>query len=146
MKKLFYSLFLTVLFLSCGNNPKSNKADSQSTEVAQGDRIEVIYFHGAQRCITCRAIEEHTKALLENVYAQELENGTVVYRTIDISKKENKEIADKYEVTWSSLFINKWADGKETPNNMTDFAFSYAKGSPDKFTAGIREKIEELKN
>ena len=27
---------------------------------------------------------------------------------------------------------------------MTDFGFSYAKGSPDVFKAGVKKKIEEL--
>jgi len=36
-------------------------------------------------------------------------------------------IADKYEVTWSSLFVNGWKDGKENVNNMTEFSFSNAR-------------------
>ena len=29
---------------------------------------------------------------------------------------------------------------------MTEYAFSYAKGQPDTFKTGIKDKIEELKN
>lgn len=46
---------------------------------------------------------------------------------IDISKKENEAIADRYEVTWSSLFVNGWKDGKENVNNMTEFSFPMRK-------------------
>ena len=60
---------------------------------------------------------------------------------IDISKKENGQIADKYEVTWSSLFVNGWKDGKENVNNMTEFSFSNARKSPDKFKEGIKNKV-----
>ena len=63
---------------------------------------------------------------------------------IDISKKENGQIADKYEVTWSSLFVNGWKDGKENVNNMTEFSFSNARKSPDKFKEGIKNKVDEL--
>lgn len=62
----------------------------------------------------------------------------------DISKKENEAIADKYEVTWSSLFVNGWKDGKENVNNMTEFSFSNARNAPDKFKEGIKSKIDEL--
>lgn len=79
----------------------------ETQAAVNSNRIEVLYFHGTQRCITCRAIEKHTKELLDSLYSNELENDTIVYRTIDISKKENEDIANKYEVTWSSLFINK---------------------------------------
>lgn len=118
----------------------------ETQAAVNSNRIEVLYFHGTQRCITCRAIEKHTKELLDSLYSNELENGTIVYRTIDISKKENEDIANKYEVTWSSLFINKWNNNKEQVNNLTDYVFSYAKGQPDTFKAGLEDKIAELQN
>ena len=59
-------------------------------------------------------------------------------------QKKKKAITDKYEVTWSSLFVNGWKDGEEDVNNMTEFSFSYAKNAPDKFKEGIKSKIDEL--
>ena len=106
--------------------------------------LKVLYFHGAQRCITCRAIEANTVALLDSLYSQEKANGKIIYKVVDISKKENEAIADKYEVTWSSLFVNGWKDGKENVNNMTEFSFSNARNAPDKFKEGIKSKIDEL--
>lgn len=154
MKKVLYLLFAATVFISCGNstNKKSattaqadTKTETEANVAINPDRIEVLYFHGAQRCITCRAIEKHTKELLDSLYSGELGNGAIIYKAIDISQKENESIADKYEVTWSSLFVNKWDNGNEQVNNMTDYAFSYAKGQPETFKAGLTEKIEELK-
>ena len=96
------------------------------------------------RCITCRAIETNTKALLDNLYSKEIASGRIVYRIIDISQKKNGPIADKYEVTWSSLFVNGWKSGQEKVNNMTEFSFANAKSHPDKFKNGIKDKIDEL--
>ena len=88
---------------ACGNsNAKSNKA---TEEQSQKDRVEVLYFHGKQRCATCMAIEKNAKEAVEAQFADELKNGTVVFKSIDISKAENEKIAEKYEVTLSSLFI-----------------------------------------
>lgn len=152
MKKVLFLMFTATVLLSCGNgtNKKSGTAGQTETQtmanaLSNPDRIEVLYFHGAQRCITCRAIEKHTKELLDSLYASEMENGTIVYKAIDISQKENQDIAEKYEVTWSSLFINKWDNGNENANNMTEYAFSYAKGQPETFKTGLKDKIEELK-
>ena len=58
--------------------------------------------------------------------------------------KEGEKIADQYEVTWSSLFVNRWKDGQEQRNNMTEFAFSKATSDPEGFKAGLKEKIEIL--
>lgn len=143
MKKLFYVLLVGIILISCGNGAKG-KAETTTSEPKQTDHVEVLYFHGAQRCITCRAIEANTKALLDSLYSKEIASGKIVYKIIDISKKENEPIADKYEVTWSSLFVNGWKNGKENINNMTEFSFANAKGYPDKFKDGIKNKIDEL--
>ena len=143
MRKLFCLLIATLVFISCGNGSKKKTGEYKAEEI-QSNRIEVLYFHGAQRCITCRAIETNTVALLDGLYSNEKADGKIIYKVIDISKKENEAIADKYEVTWSSLFVNGWKDGKENVNNMTEFSFSNAKNTPDKFKEGIKSKIDEL--
>lgn len=143
MKKIFYLLITTFVLLSCGNNPKK-QADISSEEVSQQNRIEILYFYSAQRCVTCRAIETHTVTLLDSLYSKEQTDGKIIYKVIDISKKENEPIADKYEVTWSSLFVNGWKDGNEKVNNLTEFSFANARNAPDKFKEGIKSKINEL--
>ncbi len=47
---------------------------------------------------------ENAKEAVEAQFEAQLKNGALVFKTIDISKEENEAIADKYEVTWSSLF------------------------------------------
>lgn len=145
MKPILFILTLVALF-SCGNSSKANSQTNTPTAKSgiSKDYIEVLYFHGKQRCITCNTIEKLTKEVLDKDFVQQLKDGKIVFKIIDISKKENEKIAEKYEVTWSSLFVNKWKGGKETPNNMTEFAFSYAKSSPDVFKEGLIKKINEL--
>ena len=82
--------------------------------------------------------------MLDTYFVNEVKSGKIQYRIIDISQPVNEKIADKYEVSWSSLFVNKWKKGKETKNNLTDFAFSYAKSSPAQFKTGLKKKIDEL--
>ncbi|NCC09693.1 MAG: thioredoxin [Bacteroidia bacterium] len=108
------------------------------------DRIEVIYFHGKQRCVTCRAVEKATKEVLDTSFANEVKSGKIQYRIIDISQPSNEKIAEKYEVSWSSLFVNRWKKGQEAKNNLTELAFSYAKKSPDRFKSALKKKLEEL--
>lgn len=105
--------------------------------------VEVLYFHGAMRCITCNAIEKQTKELIEADYKKEIKDGVLVFKVIDISKKENEKIADKYEVTFSSLFVNINKEGKETKDNLTKFGFSTARYKPEEFKAGLKKKIDE---
>ncbi len=142
MKKILFILLVFIGVSSCGSN-QSNKTKT-SSETSSKDIVEVIYFHGKKRCITCNAIENLTKEVINTNFAQQLESGDISFKIIDISTKEGEKIADNYEVTWSSIYINKWENGKESRNNMTEFGFSNAKGSPDVFKAGIKKKIDEL--
>lgn len=138
MKNLLMIIALMIGLVSCGNGEKA--ADEKSMEK---DRVEVMYFHGKQRCLTCRAIEKGANEVLNTMFANEMKDSTLVFKTVDISTPEGEKIADKYEVTWSSLFVNKWKDGKETRNNMTEFGFGNARKNPDAFKKELADKIRE---
>lgn len=138
MKKLLLIFALITGLMSCAGREKT--ADAPTTET---DRVEVIYFHGKQRCATCKAIENRTKEVVNSMFANELQNGALVIRTIDISTPEGEQLADKYEVAWSSLFVNRWENGKETRNNMTEFGFGNARNNPEVFKTELADKIRE---
>lgn len=147
MNKLILALAVCLGLAACGNNgAKKNVATNveQTQPQEQKDRVEVLYFHGKQRCATCMAIEKNAREAIEAQFADELKNGTVVFKTIDISEPENEAVADKYEVTWSSLFVSRWKDGKETYENLTEYAFANARTAPDTFKSGVIEKVNAL--
>lgn len=137
------TLLITLTLFSACREKQSRNLQLQEQTVT-GDRVEVIYFHGKQRCMTCKSIEEQTKELLTGSLAEAVKTGQIVYRTVDISDKEGEKIADQYEVTWSSLFVNRWKDGQEQRNNMTEFAFSKATSDPEGFKAGLKEKNRNI--
>lgn len=147
MNKLILALAICIGLTACGNN-NAKKNDTVKVERTQSqkvnDHVEILYFHGKQRCATCMAIEKNAKEAVEAQFADELKNGTVVFKIIDISKAENEKIAEKYEVTWSSLFVSKWKDGKETYEDLTEYAFANARTAPDTFKSGVIEKVRTL--
>ena len=56
--------------------------------MAQGkskNYVEVLYFHGKQRCATCIAIEKYAREVVEKDFANEQKKGRVVFRVVDIS-------------------------------------------------------------
>lgn len=135
---------VSFIMISCENKHRNQNETSSSEAGLDKDCIEVLYFHTKKRCITCNAIEDLTKEVIDTYFTDTINENMVILKVIDISTEEGEKIADKYEVTWSSLFVNKWVEGKENVNNMTDFAFSFARNSPEKFKTGIKDKIEEL--
>ena len=103
--------------------------------------MEVLYFHGKQRCATCVAIERETKAVIDGQFADAAADGALEMRIIDITQPENEAIAEKYEITWSSLVVVKYRDGKEQAENLTKFAFANARNNPETFRTELSEKL-----
>lgn len=132
MKRILFLIAVVISFISCGGNTSPQQATSPAT---RSDVTEVLYFHGKQRCITCNAIEQLTREVVDS-----LANDKVVMKIIDISRKENEAIADRYEITWSSLILDR--NGKT--ENLTDMGFSYAKGQPELFKDKLIEAIQNI--
>lgn len=138
MQKTLMIFMLLLALVSCGGDDGNASAKSP-----RKDRVEVLYLHGKQRCATCKAIEKNTKEALNTLFADEMKDGTVVFKIVNIATDEGEKIADQYEVTWSSIFVNRWKDGKETRNDMTKFAFANARKNPDAFKKGLADKIRQ---
>ena len=140
MKKALLMLTLAIGLFSCST--KSSESQTDVTLVAEDvkDHVELIYFHGKQRCITCRAIEKFSKEVVDSLVATGVPADELSFKVIDID--ENEALADSYEVTGSSLFLVKYNGGQETRDNLTSFGFGNAKSKPDVFKQGLTEKIE----
>ena len=85
MKKLLMFFALMIGLVSCGSGDNTAAAKTH-----EKDRVEVIYFHGKQRCATCMAIEKNAKEVINTLFANEMKNGTVVFKTVDISTPEGE--------------------------------------------------------
>ena len=114
--------------------------------MAQGkvkDPVEVVYFHGKQRCLTCMAIEKYAREVVDTDFAREKQSGKVLFRTVDITTPEGAKLAKKYRVSWSSLYINGWKGGKEKRNDLTSFAFKHARKHTAEFKKEVKNTIQK---
>ena len=114
--------------------------------MAQGkvkDHVEVVYFHGKQRCLTCMAIEKYAREVVDSDFAREKQSGKVLFRTVDITTPEGAKHAKKYRVSWSSLYINGWKGGKEKRNDLTSFAFKHARKHTAEFKKEVKKTIQK---
>lgn len=142
LKLASWVIFSLVILTSC-NGEKSKK--NTETVDASVSKIEVIDFHSTNRCMTCNAIEENTQYTLNTYFPKEMKNGEITFQTINVDKKENYALAEKFEAAGTSLFLNVISKGKEHSIDLTNFAF--AKGrDKNEFSKELKIKIEnELK-
>lgn len=108
------------------------------------DGVKVLYFHGKNRCATCRAIEKEAKAVVEERFSRPMEEGRILFFDIDLSEKENAVLGKRYEVAFSSLILSYRENGQETYENLTEMAFAKARRDPEVFRKELGDKIEGM--
>ncbi|MDH5695185.1 MAG: nitrophenyl compound nitroreductase subunit ArsF family protein [Dehalococcoidia bacterium] len=115
--------------------PTSEKA------LAPVDRVEVIYFHRAQRCQGCIYAEAGTRYTLETYFKDKLASGKVTFEAVNVEAKENAAIVKKYGAFTSSLFINTVSDGTDHIEEVTDIWLVL--GKDEAFVEVVKNKIEK---
>lgn len=139
IKIIAFLVGITLLF-ACDSNVENNT--TAKTVADNISKIEVIDFHSTHRCKTCNAIEVNTNYTLNTFFSKELENGDITFRIINVDKKENENIAEKFEATGTALFLNVIHQGQENQINLTDFAFMKGNNKTD-FSEALKLKIED---
>ncbi len=118
---------------------KAQAVDQRST------KIEVIDFYGKHRCATCQAIESNAKYTLETFFNDEMKDGLVTFRTVNVDDKKNYALAEIYEVTGTALFLNVLKDGEEKHIDLTSFAFLNGRDK-EKFSAELKQRVRAQLN
>jgi hypothetical protein len=76
------------------------------------EKIEVIHFHGTNQCYSCVTMGDLAEETINTYFQDELKSGKITFQHINAELPENYEIANKYGVTGSSLWIGTYySDG-----------------------------------
>ena len=150
MKKTIIYLISLLLIASCtGNKKAENFCEKQNEEAQQANQkaidekvgtVELLYFHGKQRCLTCMAIEKYSTETIAKEFQEQVDSGKLIYNIIDIDKEE--ALADKYKVASSSLILITHTSQGEKVTNLTQFAFSCARKESEKFCKDLTDIIK----
>ncbi|MDE3740250.1 nitrophenyl compound nitroreductase subunit ArsF family protein [Maribacter polysaccharolyticus] len=139
--KLFTVLTIGLVLTACNGQKKSKDTPLE----ASISKIEVFDFHATHRCMTCNAIEKNTRYTLDTYFSKELKENKITFQVINVDKEENEKIAEKFEASGTSLFLNVIKNGKETKIDLTDFAFMNGLDQ-EAFSKELKAKINtELK-
>jgi len=121
--------------------PNSNTPPmSLIEENVQPNRIVAYYFHGSFRCATCRRIEQYSKEAVEENFKNELAEGKVVFKEINIEEKGNEHFAKDYQLYTKSLVISLIKDNKEIKFLNLTKVWEYA-GDKQKFHDYVKTEV-----
>ena len=76
-------------------------------------RLIAYYFHGDVRCPTCRAIEEGAYQALRESFPNEIESGSLEWKTINTDEVWNAHFIQEFQLVASSVVVAE-VSGAET--------------------------------
>lgn len=125
--------FVMFLFTACTTEIQNKEKE---TMISAENKIEVIQFHSAHRCMTCNLIEELSKEALKSF-------PEISFTLINVDDEKNYKMAEAFEATGTALFLYNPATQKKV--DLTDFAFMNAANNPEVFKNGLKKEIEFFK-
>ncbi len=142
--KIWNVLLLIILvagmLCACGS-PAPEMPSSSDTSFVPVDRVEVVYFHRANRCPSCIYAEAGTRYTMETHFKNELASSKVIFEVFNLEDKENSPIVKKYGAFTSSLFINTMRDGSDHIEEVRDIWFVL--GNDEAFVEVVKSEIEK---
>lgn len=96
--------------------PPDVLAASGSLPTASKDnstKIIAYYFHATVRCTTCRAIEAYSKEAIHQRFANEISQGRVEWRLVNVQNPENRHFVQDYQLFTKSLVLVLVKNGRQ---------------------------------
>ncbi|UCE65219.1 MAG: hypothetical protein JSU85_10100 [Candidatus Zixiibacteriota bacterium] len=85
---------------------------SENQEVSS-EKVVASYLHGNRRCMTCRKLEAYSEEALTTAFQEELEDSTLIWRTVNYDQKENEHYLKDYSLYTKALILSRVKDGSE---------------------------------
>lgn len=136
---------MCVILLAGGVNLAAQGEPPEESLSCEGNRLVVYYFHSNFRSYSCLRIERLAKETLQKRFEKELAKGEVVFKKVNVEKKENRYLIDRYRLYTNSLVIAAVRDGQEVGFKNLSLVRQYL-WSEKKFFEYVEKEIRlELK-
>lgn len=147
MKQFLIMLITAFIVTACGNgNEKKTDAPHASSEISGNSSVKTLvanddpnsvyiyYFHGKQRCKTCIAVQDVAQEAVKQMYG---DNKNVHFMEIKTDEAGNKELVEKYGITWNALIVAKG----DNHIDMTQNAFANPQGVKELLKSEIDKRL-----
>jgi hypothetical protein len=120
--------------------PASQTQDETSNPV---DRVDVVYFHRPQRCVTCICFEKRITYVVNTYFQDELNSGKMTFGVYNIGDRKNAAIVKKYGAVGSQLFINTMKDGTDHIADIQDIWSWKCRTDKEGFDQKVKDVIAQ---
>lgn len=110
---LLLAVITSIMILSGGCGCKqiftlenlSLQHNSSSLFILPPKALEVYHFHETQQCYPCRVLGERTEEVMNKSFMQEIDEGKIIFRHVNVDLPENADIVSRFGPTSSSVMI-----------------------------------------
>ena len=137
-------IFLTSASLVYGEEEAVRNVDSARavlSDLSKEPLVIVYYFHRAVRCSTCMKIESLTVMAVEMNFAQELKEGKVRIKILNMEEDQNSHFETDYQLTTQSVILSKVSESGEMKWKNLDKIWEYIHDE-DMFTNYIQSEVD----
>jgi hypothetical protein len=138
MKQLLAVLVLSFLGLGPLQAAPAKKAPAPAAVV------DVYYFHGFQRCMSCNKIEAYTKETVEKRFAADVKKGGVVMHVINLEAPENQHYAKDFNINAKTVVVTRSVGGRQVSHRTLDQVWMLLRDKP-KFLAYVEKSVNAAK-
>jgi hypothetical protein len=85
--------------------PVETPSREAAEEPAPERRVVAFYFHRTKRCPTCLKIERYSEEALRRGFSEELEEGLLEWRTVNLDEAENEHFVQEFGLSFQSLLL-----------------------------------------
>ncbi len=127
---------------------KTSKSDTDqySTQHENGKELShnilAYYFHSTFRCYSCKKIEALTLKAINKGFSEELKNGKLVWKQINVDIPENRHFTDDYKLHTKSVVIVEIKENEQLRWKNLGKVWHLIKDE-DAFTGYVQEEVKE---
>lgn len=108
----------SALYATAHGEDPAPKAEADTTgaradTTAASHRVVAYYFHTNRRCASCRKIEAYTTEAIQQDFVEELKDGRLVYRVVNVEEKANEHFVKDYKLFTKSVILVDEQSGKQ---------------------------------
>ncbi|MDD4028702.1 MAG: hypothetical protein PHX86_03155 [Caldisericia bacterium] len=143
---------LSLFVANCSQN-SSKQSTSYKTQTYYPEKwetdnfpdyhLEIVQFHHEDKCDTCTFLQNSIIELLNTTYAQEAEEGIIIYHSIMTNYAENTPIKQEFSVMEEDLCSSIYIKGKHQHIEIWRDLFLAADEDPVYAKELLQQKIEK---
>jgi hypothetical protein len=123
--------------LVCG----ATLAADKPAQAGPDDYVQAFYFHATYRCKTCTTIEQYSRETIETNFKEQLDKGTLRFAEVNFDEPENRHYLQDYKLTYRSLVIVRYKDGKQVTFKNLDKIWIHKDTKTD-FSNYVKTEVE----